>query len=103
MSLNITEFGLAFNLNVNFDLSAATSLLLEFLRPDLTVFTGTPTAPATPIVTEDQGTFSANEYARYLFQQGDLTVPGDYIVRLIYVDAGPKRLVSEPASFAVYP
>lgn len=103
MSLNVSEYGLAFNLNVNFDLSAATSLLLEFLRPDLTVFTGVPTAPAVPILTDDQGTFSANQYARYVFQQSDLTVPGDYIVRLIYMDAGPKRLVSEPASFEVYP
>lgn len=103
MSLNITEFGLAYNLNVNFDLSAATSLVLDFQRPDGTKFSGVPTAPAVSVLTDDQGTFLANQYARYVFQEGDLTVPGDYIVRLIYVDAGPKRLVSEPASFAVYP
>lgn len=103
MSLNITEYGLAFNLNVNFDLSAATSLLLEFERQDGTKFTGVPTAPTVAVVTPDQGTFSANQYARYVFQDGDLTVPGDYIVRLIYMDAGPKRIVSEPVSFPVYP
>lgn len=101
MSINVTEYGIAFVLNVNFDLSGADTLLLTFLRPDSTTFTGVPTAPTVPAISPDQGTFAANEYARYVFQENDLTIPGEYIVRLIYTDPA-KRLLSEPTSFMVY-
>lgn len=102
MSLNITEYGLAFNLNANFDLRGATSLELSFMRPDGTTFTGVPTVPNAPIVSPDQGTFSAGNYARYIFRAGDLTIPGEYIVRLVYTD-DTKRILSELTSFEVYP
>lgn len=103
MSLNVGEYGLACAVNVNFDLIGATSLLLEFVRPDLTVFGGAADAPNTALVTPSEGTYTAGQYARYIFKPGDLNQPGDYIVRLAYVGTGPKRIISDPASFAVYP
>lgn len=102
MSLNVSEYGLACNLNVNFDLSTATSLTMSFTRPDGTVFTGAAIAPGTPATSPNQGTFSANKYARYIFKESDLTVAGEYIVRLMYLDSS-KRIFSEPTSFMVYP
>ena len=100
--MNVGEYGLALNINVNYDLSAAISLVLAFVRPDTTIFTGVPTAPATPLVKPDQGTFAANQYARYIFKSGDLTVPGTYLVRLTYLDIS-KKLISDVTSFDVYP
>lgn len=103
MTVNVSEYGVALNFNANYDLSGSTNLLLSFIRPDGTLFTGAPTVPTTDLVTTDQGTFTAKKYARYLFKDGDLTRPGEYTVRLIYMDASPKRLVSDVTSFMVYP
>lgn len=100
--MNVGEYGIALNINVNFDISGASSLLLSFVRPDNTSFVGTPTAPATDLATPDQGTFAARQYARYVFEEGDLTVPGTYLTRLTYVDSS-KRLVSDVTSFDVSP
>lgn len=102
MTINVGEYGIALNVNVNFDLSGATSLLLSFIRPDDSSFVGTPTAPATELATPDQGTFAARQYARYVFKDGDLTVPGTYRTRLTYVDPS-KRLVSDVTTFDVSP
>lgn len=100
MSLNVTEYGIALKLNVNYDLSGAESLLLSFIRPDLTTFEGVPTAPSEPVTSPDIGVFPANRYARYVFQPGDLNQPGEYFVRLVYTDPA-KRLLSEVTSFEV--
>jgi hypothetical protein len=102
MTINVGEYGIAFDLNVNYDLSGATLLEMRFTRPDGTTFTGVATRGAVPLVTVDQGTFAANKYATYVFKDGDLTLPGDYPVRLAYTDAS-KRLISDPTSFAVNP
>lgn len=103
--MNVGEYGISFNLNVNYDLSGFTTLSLAFTRPDGTVFTtanGPVTVPSTPLATTDQGTFAANQYAKYSFAAGDLTKPGIYTVRLTYADA-TKRLISDIASFSVSP
>lgn len=99
-TINVGEYGLNFNVNTNYTLTSATSLVMNFTRPDGTTFTGTPTVGASPLVTTDQGTFAANQYASYPFVAGDLSQEGTYGVRLVYVDA-TKRLVSDPASFTV--
>lgn len=98
---NVGEYGIAYDLNVNYDISAATSLELAITRPDGTKITGTPVVGQASLVTEE-GTFAAKQYCTYLFKDGDLTVPGDYLVRLIYTDS-TKRLISDPTSFAVNP
>jgi hypothetical protein len=102
MTINVGEYGIAFDLNVNYDLTGATSLQMAVTRPDGTTFTGAAVAGLVPLVTADQGTFLAKQYCTYLFKDGDLTVPGEYLVRLIYTDAS-KRLISDPTSFSVNP
>lgn len=100
MTMNVGEYGLDFNLNVNYDISAATALQLVITRPDGTQITGVPTVGAVQLVTTDQGTFAANKYCIYKFQDGDLNQVGDYLARLTYTDS-TKRLISDSTSFTV--
>lgn len=100
--MNVGEYGIAFNLGLNYDISAATSLSLAITRPDGSVTNGVPTAGAVDLVTP-LGTFLAHQYAVYVFAPGDLTVPGQYSARLTYTDANPKRLISPPVAFTVNP
>jgi hypothetical protein len=102
MTMNVGEYGLVFNLNVNFDISAATSLQLAITRPDGTAIAGVPTVGLVDLVTSDSGTFLAKQYCGYTFQNGDLNQTGDYLARLTYTDA-TKRLISDPTSFTVSP
>lgn len=102
MTMNVGEYGLALNLNVNYDISAATALQLAITRPDGTTITGTPTVGLVDLVTDDDGTYPAKKYCTYKFANGDLNQAGDYIARLTYTDA-TKRLISDPTSFTVSP
>lgn len=104
LNVNLGEYGIALNLNVNYNLGANTSLQLDIIRPSGSIITRTNgvTAPATPLVTTDAGTYAASQYATYLFQAGDLIEVGLHSVRLTYTDL-TKRLVSEYASFMVNP
>lgn len=100
--MNVGEYGIAFNLNVGYDISGNSALSLVFTRPDASTFTATKPAVSvgnTPISTTS-GPFAANQYSVYLFKDGDLTVPGTYGVRLQYTDA-TKHLVSDPVTFTV--
>lgn len=102
--MNVGEYGLAFNMNVNYDLSSYTTLSLAFTRPDGTVFTATNpqvTISASPLTTT-LGTFAANQYVNYITATGNITVPGTYSVRLTYTDS-TKRLISDTATFTVNP
>jgi len=101
MTMNVGEFGIAFDLNVNYDLSAASSLQIAIVRPDGTTITGAPVTGQVPLVT-DQGTFLAKQYCTYVFKDGDLNQVGDYTARLTYNDS-TKRLISDPTSFSVSP
>lgn len=101
--MNVGEYGISFHLNVNFNISAFTALSLVFTRPSGTLITrtnGDVTVPASPLVTSDLGTFAANEYAKYVFQNGDISEAGTYSVRLTYTDAS-KLLKSDTATFTV--
>lgn len=101
--MNVGEYGIAFNLNVNYNISGFTALSLVIISPGGTITTRTQadvTVPATPLVTTDMGTFAANQYARYVFKIGDLAEAGEYTVRLTYTDAS-KRLISDSTSFTV--
>ena len=100
MTMNVGEYGLVLNVNVNFDISASTSLALAITRPDASVINATPTVGAVDLVTSDQGTFTAHKYCIYTFVSGDLSLAGDYTVRLTYTDS-TKRLISDPTSFTV--
>lgn len=103
VAFNVGEYGKVLNINTNYDMSANTALDLVITRPDGTTFTrNSPavTISASPLVTLDAGTFAANQYMRYLIQDGDLTVPGEYAVRCSYTDAQPLRLIAT-TSFTV--
>jgi hypothetical protein len=102
MTMNVGEYGLVLNLNVNFDISAATSLQLAITRPDNTTINAAPTVGLVDLVTTDSGTFLAKQYCSYTFAAGDLNQAGDYLTRVTYTDAS-KRLISDPTSFTVSP
>jgi hypothetical protein len=103
--MNVGEHGIAYNLNVNYVLSAATSLSLTITRPDGTSVTrtgGDVTAPAVALVTGTQfGTFAVSQYAKYIIQPGDLNQVGVYTARLTYVD-GTKLLKSDLGEYSVF-
>lgn len=101
-TINCGEYGIAYDLLLNYDLSPATSLQIVIDRPDGTQITGAPTVGLVDLVTEDQGTFPAKQYCTYVFKDGDLNQVGDYIARVIYTD-GTKRLISDPTAFSVSP
>lgn len=100
--MNVGEYGIAFNLNVGYDISGNTALTLTFTRPDGSTFIKSNpqvSVGGSPLTT-DIGTFAANQYAACLFADGDLTEPGTYGARLTYTDV-TKRLVSDPVTFTV--
>lgn len=101
--MNVTEFGLKFNLNVNYDISGGTSLQMNFTRPDGTTFSGVPTVGLVDLVTDDAGTFTAKKYAIYTIAANDLTLPGQYSVRLVYLVGTTVRLISQPYGFTIDP
>lgn len=104
MTFNVSEFGRRLIVNANYNLAAYSQLELVFTRPDGSMFIRTNpaiTISASPLVTLDAGTLAANEYVMYTMQLGDLTVPGDYLVRLSYTDATPMHLVGGGTSFTV--
>lgn len=101
MSTNVGEHGQNLNINVSFDISGASALSLSITKPDGAAFAATPVVGQVDLETPE-GTFQANQYAVYKLQPGDLSEPGDYLVRLTYTDA-TKRLISDPTSFSVNP
>lgn len=100
--MNVNEYGLTHNFSVSYDLSGFVGLSMTYTRPDKTTFTVNNPAvqiSATPYVAAS-GTFAANQYARYIFANGDLNSAGVYTARLTYTDAS-KRLISDVVSFTV--
>lgn len=94
--MNVGEYGLSFDLYVQFDISAFTTLSLTVTRPDGTSFTrtgGLVTAPGTDVQTS-MGRFPAHQYAHYIVQNGDLNQAGQYQARLTYDDAAGQHLIS---------
>jgi hypothetical protein len=101
--MNVGEYGLSLNVNVNYTLTGFTTLTLDITRPSGSAISRTGadvTAPAVALVTPDMGTFAASQYAKYIIKTGDLTEAGEYTVRLTYTDAS-KRLISDSTSFTV--
>lgn len=100
--MNVNEYGIAFNLNVGFNLTGNTALTLVFTRPMGSTFTANKpdVSVGAAAISTTSGPFAANEYSVYVFKTGDLTEAGTYGVRLTYTDA-TKRLVSDPVTFTV--
>jgi len=99
---NVGEYGIAYDVNVNYDLSAATSVQMDIARPDGSKLAGPAVVGLVDLVTQDMGTFAAKKYCTYTFKDGDLNQPGDYVARVIYTDS-TKRLISDPIAFTVNP
>jgi hypothetical protein len=97
---NMGEYGIAYDVNTNYDMSAATSVQMAITRPDGTKITAPATVGMVDLVTPSMGTFAAKKYCTYVFQDGDLDQAGDYSARVIYTDAS-KRLISDPVGFTV--
>jgi len=102
MTANVGEYGLPLNINLNFDVSAATSLQISIVKPDGSAFAAVATVGQVDLVVDGQGTYKAKQYITYITQPGDLSEPGDHFARVIYTDA-TKRLISDPTSFTVSP
>jgi len=99
---NVGEYGIAYDVNVNYDLSAAAKVRMDIKRPDGTVIGGDAVVGLVDLVTESMGTFQAKKYCTYTFKDGDLNQVGDYIARVIYTDS-TKRLIADPVGFSVNP
>ena len=103
IAINEGEWGVACVFNLAFDISANTALAMKFIKPDETILLVTNpnvTAPNVDISTV-LGIFSANHYAQYIFQAGDLDQTGIWYCRVIYDDATPRHLISNMSSFTV--
>ena len=99
---NVGEYGIAYDVNVNYDLSAATKVQMDITRPDKTKIGGDAVVGLVDLVTQDMGTFPAKKYCTYVFKDGDLNQTGDYTARVVYTDS-TKRLICDPVGFSVNP
>lgn len=85
-------------------MSGFTSIAIDFVKPDGTTLTVTNTTgvtvPNTDLVTT-LGTFLANKYAKYVFQNGDVDQAGQWAARVVYTDATPQHLISDVGTFTV--
>lgn len=103
--MNVNEYGVVFRIGVGFDIHAFSTLSITFTRPDgttLTVSNPNVTVGGFDVLTT-LGTFSANQYALYTFQNGDVTKPGLWTARLTYQDTTPRQLISSPGTFTINP
>jgi len=103
--MNVNEFGVSFLFSTGYAMNNFTTIAITFTKPDLTEFTVTNpdvTVPNTPITTVD-GTFPANEYAKYVFKGGDVDQVGKWSARVTYDDNTPLHLISDIGVFTINP
>lgn len=103
MTMNVGEIGKLIVVNMNYDMAGNTSLQVIFTRPDRSTFTrSSPIVKlgTVPLATKI-GMFAANQYVSCPMQAGDLTAPGEYLVRVRYEDATPLVLIAGGTSFTV--
>lgn len=100
--MNVGEFGVAFLMNTGFDLSGATSLAIKFTKPSGATLTVSNVDSPNVNTQTSLGLFLANEYARYIFQSGDVIESGRWNARVIYDDVN-EHLISDVGQFTVNP
>ncbi len=101
--MNKNEYGVGFAFSTAFNMSSFTTIEIQFDKPDgtqLSVFSPSVTVPNTDLPTT-LGTFLANKYAFYVFQNGDVDQAGLWTARVVYTDATPSHLISDVASFSI--
>lgn len=96
--MNVNEYGIDINFNVNYTMTGFTSLSLAITKPNGAVLNKTPT-----LGTIGLGTFLANQYVIYRTAAGDIDQAGTYSVRLTYNNALPTQLISDIVTFTVNP
>lgn len=104
-ALNVNEYGFPLVFSTGYDMSAETSISIAFTKPDgtaLTVSNPSVTVPVIDLETTD-GLFLANQYVSYTFASGDVDQVGIWSARVIYNDAAPRHLISDVATFEVFP
>lgn len=100
--MNVNEYGVVLQFGTSFDMSAHTSLILNFTKPDGTTLSVSATLGAIDAVTP-LGTFAAHTYVTYTFLSGQVNQTGSWTVRLTYQDAAPTQLISNVGTFVVNP
>lgn len=102
ITVNEGEYGIACVFYTAYNMSAFTTLQIQFTKPDLTVLLATATCPNVAVVTA-LGTFPANQYAQYFFVTGDLSQLGVWSARVIYTKTGSPnvKLISNSSTFTV--
>ncbi len=106
ITVNEGEFGVACVFYTAYDMSGFTGISIKFTKPDGTILAPTDpdvTVPNVQVITA-LGTFPANQYASYYFQNGDLDQLGTWYARVIYDDTNASpvlRLISNSSSFEV--
>ncbi len=104
ITVNEGEYGIACVFYTAYDMSAFTTLQIQFTKPvTSTVLTVAATCPNVQVVTA-LGTFPANQYAQYFFVNGDLDELGVWSARVIYDEATatpPLHLISNSSTFTV--
>ena len=93
-----------------FDMAAYTDLILTFTAPDKTTSFDVETSDGVVLGVTNQvvrgGTFNAHQYVTYIFTQGQITQPGQWKVRLTYIQftaTPPISFTSDVGSFVVGP
>ncbi len=103
ITVNEGEYGVASVFYTAYDMSAFTTLQIQYTKPvsgDILLVSAT--CPNVDVVTA-LGTFLANEYAQYFFVDGDLDEVGVWYARVIYTKTGSPnvKLISNSSSFEV--
>jgi len=101
------EYGRRLMLTTGYDLSGNTTLRIEMQRPDgvVVVFTDVTLGVEDAEVVDSRGVrhrLKAGEYMYRDWADGDITEPGKYRVRAVYMDAS-KELRSPQVIFPVRP
>lgn len=88
--MNVGEYGTLIYLNVGEDISAASNQIL-FCDPDGEELTKTATVGSVNYTSDDGIVFTADEYATYTFQDGDIDQDGIWKARLHSTTSGVLR------------
>ncbi len=105
ITVNENEYGIACVFSTAYDMSGFSSVSMQFIKPDGTILlVSSPdvTVPVVDLVTV-LGTFLANTYTQYIFQDGDLDQTGVWSCRVIYDETTPLHLISNSSTFTVTP
>lgn len=102
MTIYVGSYGVQILVGVGMNLSAFTALELTFTKPDGTtlVVTNPAVAVGGADVVTDVGTFLATQYLTYTFTVGQLSLAGNWHVRLKYTDA-TRLLYSKQGRFVI--